>query len=170
MKRSVLYTHEQIIKAIEGLAKEISADYGDGLLCVCVLKGAFMFFSELVKRMDGDVRVDFVRVSSYNGNKAGTLKLLLDLNEDVAGKDILLVEDIIDSGATVSYLTKLLSGRGARSVKVACLFNKPLSQKTKVTPDYCAFSLKNDNFIVGFGLDYDEQFRCLDHVEEVRFD
>ncbi len=171
MKRTVIYTYEQISSEIERLADKINADYsGKSLLCVCVLKGAFMFFSELVKRLSCDVEIDFVRVSSYNGDKAEKLQMLLDVKEDVIGKDVLLVEDIVDSGATVDFLRHVFSDKGARSVKVACLLNKPLGRKVNAEPDYCAFTLEGDGFVVGFGLDYDQKYRNLNHIEEVRFD
>lgn len=169
MKRKLLLTNEQINSGIDAIAAKINEREGE-LLCVCVLKGAFMFFSELVKRLKGDIRVDFVRVASYDGDKSGELRLLLDISEDVAGKDILIVEDIVDSGATASYLRKLFLLRGANSVKVACLLDKPLGRKVEISPDYYALRLDDDSFVVGFGLDYDQQFRCLDHIEEVRFD
>lgn len=170
MERTTIYTYEQISTRVKQLATKINADYnGRAYVCVCVLRGAFMFFSELVRYLDG-VTIDFVSVESYDGTKPGEPKLLLDTREDLAGKDVLIVEDIVDSGATVNFLRKSFIKRGASDVKVVCLLDKPLGRKAEVLPDYCAFTLKENNFVVGFGLDYDGRFRTLDHIEEVRFD
>lgn len=171
MTRTTLYTYEQISARIDELADEINASFsGKSLLCVCVLRGAFMFFSELMRRLEGDIAVDFVSAKSYDGTKAGELQLLLDIREDLVGKNVLIVEDIVDSGATVDFLRRLFLGRGAADVKIACLLDKPLGRKADISPDYCAFTLKGNDFVVGFGLDYDGQFRTLDRVEEVHFD
>lgn len=172
MRTKLLYSSEQIKERIDELGAEIDRLYAkdEPILCICVLKGAFMFFSELVRRLSGNVVVDFITLSSYTLDKSGEMKLIGDIRETAAGKHILIVEDIVDSGRTVEFLRRRFLDSGALSVKVACLLDRPSGRKTDVSPDYAAFTMTTPEFVVGFGLDYDQHYRNLDCIMEVCFD
>lgn len=162
----VLITAEQIDERLAALAKEISADYeGKEPLLVGVLRGAAMVMSNLALKMDVHLNMDWMAVSSYgSGTKSsGVVRILKDLDTDVAGRDVLIVEDIIDSGLTLSWLKQNLLSRGAASVKIATLLRKPDALKVKISVDYVGFDLPNE-FLVGYGLDYAEKYRNLDCI------
>ncbi len=173
MKTKVLIDNKTIEARVKELGETISAQYTDGkpILCVCVLRGAFMFFSELVRHIKGDVTVDFITVSSYAATKTtGKVTLVSELREKVEGKHILIIEDIVDSGYTIDFLRKYFRDKNALSVKVACLIDKPMSRIISVKADYIAFTLDKNVFIVGYGLDYEQKFRNLDNISEVEFE
>jgi hypoxanthine phosphoribosyltransferase len=163
----VLLTEEQIKNRVKELGKQISGDYkGEDIFVVGVLKGSFIFMSDLVRELDGDVSVDFLVASSYGDatETTGSVQIKKDLDRSPAGKNVLIVEDIIDSGVTLKYLKDFyFAGKGAKSVKICTLLDKPSRRKTDVIPDYSGFTV-DDRFIVGYGLDYAEQFRQLPHI------
>lgn len=164
--KEVLFTEEQIARRIRELGGEIAEDYrGLRPLVVGVLKGAVLFMAELVKRMDIPLEMDFIAISSYGAStkSSGVVRILKDLEQDVAGRHVLIVEDIVDSGLTLSYLRDVLLRRNAASVKVAALFDKPERRVVEIRPDYCGFTVPNA-FLVGYGLDYAERYRNLPFV------
>lgn len=159
----VLLTEEQILERIEELAERIERDYeGRDLLLVGVLKGAIMIMADLARALGRSTDMDWMAVSSYgSGTKSsGVVRILKDLDCDIAGRNVLLVEDILDSGLTLSWLMKNLSSRGPASVEVFTLLRKPEAMKVQVTPKYVGFDIPNE-FVVGYGLDYDQQYRNL---------
>lgn len=162
----VLITAEQIDERLTTLAQEISADYdGKDPLLVGVLRGAAMVMANLALKMSCHLNMDWMAVSSYgSGTKSsGVVRILKDLDTDIAGRDVLIVEDIIDSGLTLSWLKQNLLSRGAASVKIATLLRKPEALKVDISVDYVGFDLPNE-FLVGYGLDYAEKYRNLDCV------
>ena len=163
----LLYTRGQIKERTEALAARIESDFAGGeFLCVCVLKGAFMFFSDLIRHFGGGLETAFIRLSSY-GDKtrsSGEVKRLWDFTENAAGKEILIVDDIADSGLTLEYLKNYFLQKGAKSVRAVCLLDKPFNRVNNARPDYCAFTLKENRFVVGYGMDYAERYRNLDAV------
>lgn len=164
--REVLFTEEQIQNKVMELGQRITEDYkGKEPLVLCVLKGAFIFMSDLVKRLDLKIHIDFMAVSSYGSStrSSGEVKIVKDLDASVEGRDILIVEDIIDSGLTLSYLIDVLERRNAHSVKVVTLFDKPHRRTVDLEADYTGFLIP-DEFIVGYGLDYAEKYRNLPYI------
>ncbi len=162
----VLYSKETLEKRIAELGDEISRDYkGKNLLMVCILRGAAVFFADLIRRIDLDLEIDFMATSSYGvGTKSsGEVKLQKDLNSPVLGRDILIVDDIIDSGLTLAYLKKLLEARNPASVKICALMSKPERKQADINIDYVGFVVPNE-FVVGYGLDYGEKYRQLPEV------
>ncbi len=161
----ILFTAEQIQSRVAEMAKEIRSDYPNGLHIVAVLKGAFMFLSDLARYMDGDVSMDFMAVSSYakGTTSSGEVKLLKDLDTTLDGKDVLIVEDIVDTGLTLSYLQDILRARAPRVLRTACLLSKPSRRQTDVKVEYIGFAIE-DRFVVGYGLDFAEQYRNLPYI------
>jgi len=166
----VLYTQEQIEKRIIELADQITKDYKDkNLFVVGILKGAAPFMMELVKFIDNDsLTMDFMSVSSYgNGDTStGVVRLIKDLDTPLEGKDVLIVEDIIDTGNTMKYLKDLFNSRNPLSLKTVALFDKPKRREVDLKGDYIGFTI-DDKFIFGFGLDYEERYRQIPYVLEV---
>lgn len=161
-----IITQEEMHRRIRDLGQQITADYkGKDLLLVGVLKGAFAFYADLARAIQLYVRVDFIAVSSYGPKteSSGKVKIISDMTEDVKGQDLLLVEDIVDSGVTVSYLKKTLMQRGPNSVKVCALLDKPERRKVDVTIDYVGFTIPN-KYVVGYGLDYKNMYRNLPYI------
>jgi hypoxanthine phosphoribosyltransferase len=156
---------DKIKRKVKSLADKISKDYaGKEVLIVPVLKGSVVFFSDLIRQLNINCGVDFISVSSYKGTKStGKVKFLMGLRESPKGKNILLVEDIIDSGNTLAYLKKNLLARKASSVRVCVLLDKAIARKTDVKVDYKGFTIP-EKFVVGYGLDYDEQYRGLPYI------
>jgi len=162
----VLFSQEQLAEKTKELGKRLTKDYQDkNPLVVGILKGAMPFLSDLVKEMDIYLEMDFMDVSSYgNGTvSSGEVKIVKDLNTNVEGRDLLLVEDIIDSGRTLQYLTDMFKYRKARSVKIVTLLDKPEGRVVDITADYVGFLVPNE-FVVGYGLDYAERYRNLPYV------
>jgi hypoxanthine phosphoribosyltransferase len=166
----VIVTEEQIRDKVEGLAKQIAADYADAdsLLLVGVLKGALMFmadFSRALGRYGPPVEVEFMAVSSYGqgSTSSGVVRILKDLDRDIAGRTVIVVEDIVDSGLTLSWLLKYLASRSARSIDVVTLLRKPEAMRVAVDVRYVGFDIPNE-FVVGYGLDYAERYRELTSV------
>ena len=164
--KEVLLTEEEIELRVKELGKEITKDYeGKDLLVVGILKGAVIFMAELCKNIDLPIMIDFMAVSSYGNSSTSTgeVKINKDLDFSVEDKDVLIVEDIIDTGFTLSYLTDNLRKRGANSVKIVTLLDKPDRRNVEVKVDYLGFSIP-DEFVVGYGLDYSERYRNLPYV------
>ncbi|HZK33407.1 MAG TPA: hypoxanthine phosphoribosyltransferase [Tissierellaceae bacterium] len=168
--KSILVSEEEIAEKVKELGKKISQDYKDkDLLLVGILKGAVIFMSDLARSIDIPVRLDFMAVSSY-GNTAistGEVRIIKDLDFSVENRDILIIEDIIDTGYTLAYLTDNLKKRGANSVKVCTLLNKPERRKVDVPVDYLGFDIP-DEFVVGYGLDYAQLGRNLPYVAALK--
>ena len=159
----VLIDEGEIHRAVEQLGKRITLDYqGKEPVFVCILKGAVMFFTDLMRQVDLPITTDFMAISSYGSSTktSGVVRLIKDLDHDVLNKDVLVVEDIVDSGLTLSYIKKVLSERGAKSVRLATLLDKPVRRKTELEVDYACFKIPNE-FVVGYGLDYNERYRNL---------
>jgi hypoxanthine phosphoribosyltransferase len=167
----VLLDEAALRNRIAALGAQIAKDYkGRRLMVVGVLKGSVLFLADLLRALgpDCDVEVDFVAASSYAGKSStGAVRLLLDLRESPEGKDVLLVEDIVDTGLTLTSLTETLRAHRPRSLEVCTLLDKPMCRKTPFTPKYVGFPIPNE-FVVGFGLDYDEKYRHLPYVGVLR--
>ena len=170
----VLLTEEEIQRKVAEMAAEISKDYEDKqLLLVGILKGSMVFMADLMRAVDCPARIDFMSVSSYgSGTKtsgvvktvsSGQVRIILDLKRPIENYDLLLVEDILDSGATLSYLKELLTARQPKSIRIATLLDKPERRKSNITADYKGFEIP-DEFVVGYGLDYDEDYRNLPYI------
>ncbi len=164
--KSVLLSEEQIAKKVAELGAKISEDYKDkNLMLVSVLKGSIIFMADLMRSITIPCTVDFMSVSSYGGGvkTSGVVKIIKDLDIPLEGHDLLLVEDILDSGLTLSYLREILQQRGPRSIKIATLLDKPERRQVSIQPDYVCFTVP-DEFVVGYGLDYSERYRNLPFV------
>ena len=165
----VLVDEKQIAKINSDLAQKIMKDYENStkpLIVIVILKGSMIFASDLIKKLDLPLEIEFMKVSSYGaGTKnSGEIKIHLDLaRENLEQYDLLIIEDIVDSGRTLSRLTQLLKNRNANSVKTCTLLDKPSRREVPFTPDYCGTEIE-DEFVVGYGLDYDEKYRNLPYV------
>lgn len=162
----ILYDKETISKKVKELAEQISRDYaGKDLLLVGILKGAFVFMADLIREIDIPVELDFMDVSSYGMStvSSGEVRILKDLDYSIKDKDVLVVEDIIDTGLTLKYIKDLLLKREPRSVKTCCLLDKPARRKTDIDADYVGFVIP-DEFIVGYGIDYAEKYRNIPEI------
>lgn len=167
----ILLSEDALRARIRELGAQLTRDYaGRRLLIVGVLKGSLIFMADLLRAIgpEVDVHVDFLAVSSYAGTAStGTVRVLLDLRENPEGRDVLVVEDIVDTGLTLSSLTETLRARKPRSLEVCTLLDKPECRKTPFSPKYVGFKIPNE-FVVGFGLDYDERYRQLPYVGVLR--
>lgn len=164
--KEILITEEQIKQRTKELGKKITEYYqGKDLVVIGVLKGCVIFLSDLVREIDLPLTMDFMVVSSYgNATKSsGVVRIIKDLEKDIQGKDVLIVEDIVDSGLTLSYLVEYLKSRNANSVKICSLLDKPERRKAQVTIDFSGFQIP-DEFVIGYGLDYAEVYRNLPFV------
>lgn len=169
VKLKVLIPEEKIKKRVTELAKEISKNYRgkDKLLIVGILKGSIIFLSDLVRQIDVDCEIDFIAVRSYEGkDSSGVVQLILDLYDNPVGKNILLVEDIVDTGKTLKFLRENMLTRKANSVRTCVLLNKIGRRKVKVKIDYKGFDIPN-KFVVGYGLDYNEKYRNLPYIATI---
>ena len=165
-KINVMITEEEISKRILEVADRINKDYeGRELILICVLKGGVMFMCDLAKRLNLDVRLDFMSVSSYGAEtkSSGVVKIIKDLDNSIEGRDVLIVEDIIDSGNTLAYLLDILEKRGPKSIKLCTLLDKPSRREKDVVVDYVCFEIE-DKFVLGYGLDYDQRYRNLPYI------
>lgn len=162
----VLVSEDELKAKVQELGAQITRDYqGKDLLMVSVLKGSVIFMADLMRAVELPCTIDFMCVSSYgSGTKtSGVVKIIKDLDIDLHGKDLLIVEDILDSGKTLHYITKMLADRGTASIRIATLLDKPERRTAPLTPDYCGFVIP-DKFVVGYGLDYDERYRNLPYI------
>ena len=162
----VLLSEDEIREKVRELGGKFTADYkNSNLMLVTVLKGAVVFLADLMRQIDVPAEIDFMVVSSYGSGvkSSGVVKIVKDLDVPLAGKDILIVEDILDSGLTLSYIKELLESRGPRSIRIATLLDKPSRRKVDLQADYIGFSVP-DEFVIGYGLDYDEKYRNLPYI------
>lgn len=162
----VLISEERIQARVKEMGAEIREAYGDRVItCIGVLKGSFLFMADLVRAIQGDVRCEFLGVSSYHGGvrSTGVVQITQDLRYPIEGQDVVLIEDIIDTGLTMDYLLRMLRTRGPRSLRVATLLDKPTRREVGLTADYIGFSIP-DEFVVGYGLDLGELYRNLPHI------
>ena len=165
---ALLLSADQIQRRVAELAAELRRDFPSELHLVAVLKGAFVFLSDLMRHIDGDVSVDFIAVSSYleDTTSSGEVRLLTDLEWPIAGRHVVIVEDIVDTGITLMYLQGLLRARHPGSLSTVCLLNKPSRRKVDVPVEYVGFTIE-DCFVVGYGLDHAERYRNLPYIAVV---
>lgn len=164
--KEIMIGEEEIKNKVKELGKKITEDYkGKDLVVICVLKGAIMFVSDLIKEIKVPLAIDFMAVSSYGNStkSSGVVKIIKDLDDSIEGKDVLIVEDIIDSGLTLSYLLDNLKSRDPESMEICTLLDKPSGRKADVNTKYVGFEIK-DEFVVGYGLDYAEKYRNVPHI------
>jgi len=162
----VLISEEELQKKVLELAEKITKDYKDkNLLIITVLKGSFVFAADLFRHIKIPAAIDFMAVSSYGSSSksSGIVKILKDLDQDIQGRDVLIVEDILDSGKTLNYLSGLLLDRGINSLRICTILNKPSRREAPIDADYIGFDIP-DEFVVGYGLDYNEKYRNLPYV------
>lgn len=163
---NVLISCEELCERITAMGAEITADYsGRRPMFVGILKGCFIFMADLLRSVDLYCDMDFMAVSSYGDGTSttGAVKITKDLSRDIAGRDIIIVEDILDSGITLSYIKGYLELRGPASVKIVTLLDKPSRRKADIKPDYCCFTVP-DEFVIGYGLDFAEEYRNLPYI------
>ena len=169
---NVMLSEEEINSRIAELGEQISRDYeGKEIFLICIVKGASFFACELAKRITVPVNIDFMKVSSYGGGtvSSGQVSIKMDVSESIAGKDVLIVEDIIDSGNTLNLLPKILMERGPKSIRLCALLDEPDRREGDGKMNYVGFRIP-DKFVVGYGLDYDQRYRNLPYIGEVVFD
>jgi len=162
----VLLTEDKIKERVKELAQKISKDFaGEPLLVVGILKGAFIFMADLVRNLEMPVVIDFMDVSSYgySTESSGEVRIMKDLEVPIEGKNVLIVEDIVDTGLTLQYIVSILKKRHPKSLRICAFLDKPSRRKTDVVPDYCGFVIP-DKFVVGYGLDCAERYRNLPWV------
>ena len=162
----VLFSKEQLAKRIKELAEQLDKDYaGKTPLMVAILKGSVMFFTDLIREMTLPLEIDFMSISSYGSGvkSSGEVKMIKDLDNKIEGKDVIIVEDIVDSGYTMKYLTHLLEARNPSSIKICALLDKPSRRETDVAVDYKGFEVGNE-FVVGYGLDYAARYRNIPFI------
>jgi hypoxanthine phosphoribosyltransferase len=162
----ILLSKEAISKRVAELGKQIAADYkGEDVTCVCILKGSVIFYADLVRAIDLPVEFDFIRASSYGNelSSSGDVKITKDLSGSIQGKHVLVIEDIVDTGITLSFLLDLFKSRNPKSIKLCALLHKPANKVKDVKIDYLGFTIEN-HFVVGYGLDAAEKYRNLDYV------
>lgn len=162
--KEILITEEKIQERINELAIEIQNDYKDELVVICILKGSAFFMSDLAKRIDRPMYMEFMQVSSYEGlNSTGEINIIKDIDSPIQGKDVLIIEDIIDTGNTLSYLIKNLKERGANSVEIVALLSKPARRIKDIYCKYIGFEIE-DKFVIGYGMDYNQKYRNLPYI------
>lgn len=162
----VLISQEELAERIAELGKQITEDYaGEQVLMIGILKGSVPFLADLIRHVDLDVRIDFMSVSSYGAStkSSGVVRILKDLDTGIEGCNVIIVEDIVDSGLTLKYLKEYLGGRKPKSLKICTLLDKPTGRTVELEPDYKCFTV-GDQFIVGFGLDYNQKYRNLPYI------
>lgn len=162
----VMISKEEIGKRVKELGHQISMDYkGESLIAICVLKGAVLFMSDLIRELNVETEIDFMAVSSYGAStkSTGVVRILKDLDSNIENKNVLIVEDIVDSGLTLKYLKEYLMARNPKTLKICTLLDKPERRMADVKADYIGFSIEN-KFIVGYGLDFDQKYRNLPYI------
>lgn len=163
---NVLYSEEKLSDAVKDLGKKITSDYtGRDLVLIAVLKGSVIFFADLMRSIDLPCSIDFISASSYGSStvSSGKVEIKKDISCDIKGKDVLIVEDILDTGNTLSYLVDHLSAKEPSSIRICTLFDKPSRRIKPITAEYSCFTI-GDQFIIGYGLDYDEKYRNLPYI------
>lgn len=165
MKINELYSQKDISKKIQEIADKINSDYkGKEIVLIGVLNGATVFLSDLMRKINSNVIIDFISVSSYEGSKStGVVKLIKDLSLEIYSKDIIIVEDIVDTGLTLDYLVRLFKQRKPNSIRICTLLDKACKREIEIKLDYVGFEIE-DVFVVGYGIDYDEKYRNLDYI------
>lgn len=164
--KKILISHDEIVTAARELGQKLTEDYqGKNPILVGILKGSVPFMAELIKHIDTHIELDFMLVSSYHGgtSSSGVINIIKDMDQEIKGRDILFVEDIIDTGKTLKSLKELFEGRQPASVKIATLLDKPEGRLVEIEADYTCFTIPNE-FVVGYGLDYDENYRNLPYI------
>lgn len=164
--KKILISHDEIVTAARELGQKLTKDYqGKNPILVGILKGSVPFMAELIKHIDTHIELDFMLVSSYHGgtSSTGVINIIKDMDQDIKGRDIVFVEDIIDTGKTLKSLKELFEGRQPASVKIATLLDKPEGRLVEIEADYTCFTIPNE-FVVGYGLDYDENYRNLPYI------
>lgn len=164
--KKILISHDEIVIAARELGQKLTEDYqGKNPILVGILKGSVPFMAELIKHIDTHIELDFMLVSSYHGgtSSSGVINIIKDMDQDIKGRDILFVEDIIDTGKTLKSLKELFEGRQPASVKIATLLDKPEGRLVEIEADYTCFTIPNE-FVVGYGLDYEENYRNLPYI------
>ena len=161
----ILFSQEQLAQRVAELGRQISADYrGKMPLFVGILRGCILFYSDLMKQISVDYNMDFMCLSSYSGTSSmGQVRTMLDLRESIKGRHVVVVEDIVDTGLTLEYLMANLQSRGAASLEICCLLDKPCNRKVDIHPKYIGFEV-GDDFVIGYGLDYNELYRNLPYI------
>ena len=161
----ILFSQEQLADRVAQLGRQISADYrGKMPLFVGILRGCILFYADLMKNISVDCNMDFMCLSSYSGTSStGQVRTMLDLRESIKGRHVVIVEDIVDTGLTLDYLMDNLKSRGAASLEICCLLDKPANRKVDIHPKYVGFSVENE-FVIGYGLDYNELYRNLPYI------
>lgn len=164
--QGMLFNEDEIKKRVENLGHEIEEDYKDkNLFVIGVLKGAIVFLSDLIRHIDIDLELDFMAVSSYGSStkSSGIVKIIKDLDSDISGKDVLIVEDIVDTGLTLNYLKEYLKKRNAASIKIVSLLDKPDRRTAPVKVDYVGFEIE-DKYVIGYGMDCAQKYRNLPYI------
>lgn len=170
LKPELLVSSDELKQRVAEMGRQIAQDYqGEPIVAVCILKGAAIFFSDLIREIDLPMSIDFMAISSYGSStkSSGVVRINKDLDKDITGKHVLVVEDIIDSGLTLSFLRENLLTRGAKSIKICTLLDKPDRRKVDLKVDYKGFVIP-DEFVVGYGLDYAEKYRNLPDIGVLR--
>jgi hypoxanthine phosphoribosyltransferase len=166
-KPEVMLSEAQVQARIKELAAEILSHYGpeEDLHLICILKGAFLFLGDLIRAMDRHVTIDFMAVSSYakGTTSSGEVRMIKDLDSGLDGRNVIIVEDIVDTGLTLAYLQEILHARGPKTLRTACLLSKPSRRKVSVKVEFVGFTIE-DKFVVGYGLDYAEKYRNLPYI------
>lgn len=164
--KKVLYSKEEIAKRVKELGAQITKDFKDEkITLICILRGSCVFFADLLRAIKLDVDIDFISVSSYGTGtvSTGEVNLIKDLGAPIKDKNVILVEDIIDTGTTLSYLKRVFEARGPKTIKICTILDKPSRRKVKMEGDYVGFEIP-DEFVVGYGLDYDQKYRNIPEV------
>ncbi len=164
--QSILFDENTLAARIREMAGVISAEYkGRNPLIISILKGSFVFTADLVRNLDIPCTLDFISCSSYGSGSSttGAVKIIKDLDTDISGRDVIIAEDILDSGVTLSYIMNLMSAKNPASIKLCVLLDKPARRKNSIRADYVGFQIP-DEFVVGFGLDFDEKYRNLPYI------
>lgn len=164
-KIKTLISEEELQKRVQEMAKQISKDYeGKDITFICILKGSVFFTVDLAKNIPSNVKLEFIRVSSYHGTEStGKIELKLDLKEDIEGKDVIIIEDIVDTGRTLSYLKEHLKTKKPKSLRICTLLDKKERRVCEIEPEYVGFNIP-DKFVLGYGLDVDELYRNLPYI------
>ncbi len=164
-KIKTLISDEELQKRVQEMATQISKDYeGKDITFICILKGSVFFTVDLAKNIPSNVKLEFIRVSSYHGTEStGKIELKLDLKEDIEGKDVIIIEDIVDTGRTLSYLKEHLKTKKPKSLRICTLLDKKERRVCEIEPEYVGFNIP-DKFVLGYGLDVDELYRNLPYI------
>ncbi len=169
--KDILFTEEEIQKKVDLIGEQIKRDFGDeDVVLIGILRGAFIFTADLAKRLGNNVMIDFMEASSYGNStvSSGNVRILKDIETDVNGKHVILIEDIIDTGNTLEFLRKLFEKRDVKSVSIAAFLSKPARRKKDVKIDYMGYEIP-DKFVIGYGMDYAEKFRNLPYIATAEF-